>query len=194
MVVCVCVWRGCATRLRSWPIRCIESRDWTKSHSLRESCHWFKGKRNSLEKSVVLTAALLTAQWRPDQQEGAAQALLNLIRSVVYGHLFCFVFPLPPPDECKSSFFGSRCGLVMLNNKRKKGGGKGHFLFTSRYDTERRVKTKSSSWFLLFFFFFLPSVKLAILVIPYISWLLLTSTPQGFPHHVQFASHVKAVV
>lgn len=66
--------------------------------------------------------------------------------------LFCFVFPLPPPDECKSSFFCSRCGLVMLNNKRKKGGEKGHFLFTSRYDTERRVKTKSSSWFLFSFF------------------------------------------
>lgn len=146
----VCVWRGCATRLRSWPIRCIESRDWTKSHSLSESCHWFKGKWNSLEKSVVLTAALLTAQWRPDQQEGAAQALLNLIRSVVYGHLFCFVFPLPPPDECKSSFFCSRCGNV--EQKKKERRGKRHFLFTSRYDTERRVKTKSSSWFLFSFF------------------------------------------
>lgn len=153
LCVGVCVWRGCATRLRSWPIRCIESRDWTKSHSLSESRHWFKGKRNSLEKSVVLTAALLTAQWRPDQQEGAAQALLNLIRSVVYGHLFCFVFPLPPPDECKSSFFCSRCGLVMLNNKRKKGGEKGIFSSPAGMIRSGEWKQKAQADFFFSFFF-----------------------------------------
>lgn len=186
-----CVEGGCATRLQNWPIWSIESRDWTRSYSLSESCHSFKGKRNSLAKGVVLTAALLTAQWRPDQQEGAGQALLHLIRSVVYGHLFCFLFvclfPFHHRMNVNPAFFLSMwSGNVEQKKERrdKKACSLHQQVWYGAASENKELK--------LFFVF--SSVKLAIPVIPYISWLLLTSTTRGFPHNGLFACHVKAVV